>query len=720
MLPDIRKTSGIGKTVQMQFGGLDRRPGAADGTFSWMDGMTAKSYPHLAGRATRYYLQEQSDDCAMLGFGNALLRIMGGYVWYNDWILCAAADQRERVMVPFGNTVILVMSRELLHLEHPLKGRVDDISEVTDTPEEGDAWAVTSVPSWNPDIYLRANGEWVNLGHVLEDLEAEVKNWALIFRDGTYQEVSAAANTIEMNPDNYSLPGVDPATVPQFDKLFKPGDAVTIECAHPENCMTLIVREVTPTELRFYENSFHNYVGRHTAAVNLSQGTLCEACGWFREDRGYGGGGDVKKYFVLPSGVNLAAGDYIEYVFDDSQMNPLNYSYLGAVMKFYRADGTEIPTLIDIEPADSYDETLYPNGPTRLTFGAVEAAGMMEWGDLNPTIRKAWPEGLVNVFEDSNRLWGWNGRAIYASKLGDPSNWFFYDGLSEDGWSVEIRRPEEITGGISLHGYPTFYTENRRYMVYGTAPGNFQLSEQDCFGVREDCAASMAIVDGELYYVSRHGVMRDTGAVPQPVGEALGDWELRDAVGGGVGEEYWLSATDQSGERHTLVFDTAHGIWVRDGNDNFRAFTSIGGQIYGMTYAPSEDPSETPWWYYYCMYGTPAWREMHPETENWKEVVTNDYAMQQPNRKRVHRVQIRVSVSGAVRRSLQVAIMYDSSGSWEILYTIYPDLTGAVKQSRYIPVLPRRCDHFRLRFSGNANWELESLALETRQGSAMF
>ena len=109
------------------------------------------------------------------------------------------------------------------------------------------------------------------------------------------------------------------------------------------------------------------------------------------------------------------------------------------------------------------------------------------------------------------------------------------------------------------------------------------------------------------------------------------------------------------------------------------------------------------------------------ETYHSSELVTNDYTLQQPNRKRVHRVQIRVRVSGMTRQSLGVSIMYDSSDTWETLYVIHPKgSTMNKKESFYIPVLPRRCDHFRLRFSGDAHWAIESLALELRQGSAIF
>ena len=43
--------------------------------------------------------------------------------------------------------------------------------------------------------------------------------------------------------------------------------------------------------------------------------------------------------------------------------------------------------------------------------------------------------------------------------------------------------------------------------------------------------------------------------------------------------------------------------------------------------------------------------------------------------------------------TLKLEIKYDSGATW----TTVSNLTAAVKKSYYLPVLPRRCDHFRLR-----------------------
>lgn len=710
MLPDIKKPSGIGKTVQIAFGGYDRRPDAADGTFSWTDGMTATRYPLLSNRQKRKSeaVDETTQSIGILAMGDALVQIDDGSLYYNDIFLCVLPVMWASQMVLFGRKILFPEIRVMADLQYPPLGHVEHVSDLPDEATEGDAYLVGHYPECDvPIVYLYSNGEWTEVGPFLQNLEEKVTGWPMVFRDGTYQDESAAANTIALNPNLFTMESIDQQSVPVLNKLFKAGDAVKIECAHKENCKTLIVREVTETELRFYENSFYNYVGRHTVgAEGLRQGRLYEVRGWFREDRGGILGGDVKKYFILPSGVNLDEGDYIEYVYDDSQMNPEHFYYQGAVMRCYRSDGTEISSLTDIEPSASYDESQYTSGPTPLLFEAVDQEGM-EWGDLAPTISRAWPEGLENLFTNSNRVWGWTGHTIRASKLGDPSNWEFFDGTAEDCWALDVHTPEPFTAGMSAHGYPTFWTEKTRFRIYGSTPEAFQLVEQDCHGVREGCAASLASIDGTLYYVSRAGVMQDTGTVPACVSAALGDLRLQCAAGAATGVTYWVSGQDEAGNWHTFVLDTRNGVWIRDCGRRFFQMAAVHGTLYALEATMATEP---PWFRFWTFAPDESGEDAVRST-----VITNDYTVSRPNRKRVHRVQLRVLLKDAA--TLTVSIRYDD-GEWVRVSTLATQTQR--KASFYLPVLPRRCDHFALKLEGVGDWELHSLALEVRTGSAMF
>lgn len=706
MLPDIVRPSGITKRTQVAFGGFDRRPEARDGTWYDTEHMTAARYPLLAARSPRTVYSEGFQGLALYGFGDVLLSVRdGGYVYYNNWLLCMLAEQDyEHRLIPFGKRVIVPVTRQILNLQFPLKGRVTDSEALPANPGEGDAWAVGVAENFGTvEVWVRESGSWVNKGPVLEDLEKEISGWAMIFRKGVYQGEAAEANTIEMNPNNWELPGV--TSVPAFTDYFKVGDAVTISgcTGRPENNQTLIIREVTERELRFYENSFRNYIGRHTVGKDgLSAGNY-ECTGWFQADKGRGGEGDPKVYFTIPSGVSLTSGDYLEYFFDVSQPNPMHGFYDAAVINVYHADGTAY-ACSPLTPAETYSGA----APTKISFEEVDRDNMYH-GELNVTISKKWPE-LDGVFADSNRLWGWDRNTIYASKLGDPSNFFFFDGTADSAWSVELQTAGPITGGVSVHGYPTFFKEHRRYRIYGSTPESYQLSEQDCHGVLAGCDRAMVVLDGALYYVSRIGVMMDSGSIPTLISQALGEIRLHNAVGCGAGTEVHFTGQDEDGSNQTFIYDTRSGIWLREGSHEISSYAAAGGKIFAAEWM---GPAGQEYDYLVC-YGTGPWSGFAAETPVLSRVVSNDWTNEEPNRKRIHRVQLRFTVAEGA--TLTISVKYDSTTAWRTVGTITGD---GVKQSHYFPVMLRRCDHFALKLEGSGAWELESLALETRNGSAI-
>jgi hypothetical protein len=47
------------------------------------------------------------------------------------------------------------------------------------------------------------------------------------------------------------------------------------------------------------------------------------------------------------------------------------------------------------------------------------------------------------------------------------------------------------------------------------------------------------------------------------------------------------------------------------------------------------------------------------------------------------------------------------------------ELTTTRKRSYYLPVVPRRCDHFRLKIEAEGDWRLYSLVRESYSGSEL-
>ena len=62
-----------------------------------------------------------------------------------------------------------------------------------------------------------------------------------------------------------------------------------------------------------------------------------------------------------------------------------------------------------------------------------------------------------------------------------------------------------------------------------------------------------------------------------------------------------------------------------------------------------------------------------------------------------------------------VSMLFDSVGEWTDVAT----LTTDKKRSYYLPIIPRRSDHFRIKFSGVGEYKVYSLVRENYSGSEL-
>lgn len=318
------------------------------------------------------------------------------------------------------------------------------------------------------------------------------------------------------------------------------------------------------------------------------------------------------------------------------------------------------------------------------------------------------------MFECNNRLWACYGDTIRASALGDIFSWETYEGLSTDSWAVDVGSAGDFTGGCNYRGYPTFFKEDRVYRVYGSYPEQYSLVETATIGLDRGSARSLVTVGEVLYYLSPNGVTAYSGGTPQIVSQALGNVRYRNAVGGTDGRKYYISMVDNGGDWHLFVYDTMLGLWHREDST----------QAVSMAYQDGLYISDAAG----AVFVNGDSKEIPPEAAKEQEVISAaEFAdfiegpgadggihSAQPNIKGVSKVQIRLEVDEGAE--VEIYIQYDSSGDWELIKTLSPE----VKRSYYIPVIPRRCDHFRFRFDAVGYWRLHSLTFESYTGSELY
>ena len=245
------------------------------------------------------------------------------------------------------------------------------------------------------------------------------------------------------------------------------------------------------------------------------------------------------------------------------------------------------------------------------------------------------------------------------------------------------------------------------HRVYGYMPSNFQIQSVACRGVEKGSGESLAIVNETLFYKGRNGICAYDGSLPNEISGILGDEKYKNAVAGSHGNHYYVSMEDSSGTYHIFVYDTLKGIWHHEDNTSVDAWCSCRNEMYFIdhedrkikTVFGSGDSKETvvEWMAESGIIGTET-----PSGNGIANLVDHKY---------VSRILVRLSMENGAEVSF--AIQYDSCGSWETVSVIQ----STTLRSFSFPILPKRCDHFRLRITGKGDVRIYSISKTIEQGS---
>lgn len=598
-LPKMPYNSGIGKLMQVQFGGLRHHINCGDGEFFDMQNLTAENYPLISVRKRRGKLEGtvSAEVTQIYADNGAMITVDALGLSYNGYRFYAALnDYKNTKFVRFGDRVVIMPDKKVLNLKYKILGWGTQDS-LPATAETNDAYAVIDQGTGNYEVYIWDGTKFVSNGKLVQRMEIESGEDIASFEDGTIYGKSATANTIRLKQTTYRY---------LIGQGFKVGDAVTISGCEtmPENNKIAIIREIAP-------------VGTETE-----------------------------------NGVLIRFSDYC----------------------FKMPEGTDGQTV------------------TKYQENAV-------------TIKREVPE-LKVIFEHENRLWGANGKEIFASKLGDPFNWNCFDGLSTDSFYLQTQDKGEITAGISF-GYPRFFREDSMTTVYGSMPSAFQTQVKELLGVKQGEQLSLERMGGILLWLSNKGIVMYDGDQVYLQDQVFGDWKLSKVISKADAAKCYVHADLgqhplADGERLLALFcyDATKGIWTKEDDPGIRSMTYMDGVIYALA-------------------GTriimlDSEGDLSGEIgaiESFAEF--GDFSDGSPNRKAVSKVQLRMEVGeGAF---VLVKIRYNSSGEWMTIKTI----EAGNKRSVYIPVIPHRCDHYRIRIEGTGDWTLYSMARELYIGSAV-
>lgn len=195
------------------------------------------------------------------------------------------------------------------------------------------------------------------------------------------------------------------------------------------------------------------------------------------------------------------------------------------------------------------------------------------------------PPELDHIMVCDNRVFGCRGSEIYASKLGDPAQWYYWHSpsLSTDSWYLDTGDPSPFTACCVYGGRPHFFTERSVTVLYGDTPAQYSTATVELYGVKAGSADSLVAVGGALYYLSPQGFVRYTsseGAVV--ISDRLGS-VFASACAGTDGRCYYACTLDPLGRAANYKYSLKSGLWAKEDERRFFSFATLPDRLFALS-----------------------------------------------------------------------------------------------------------------------------------------
>lgn len=210
---------------------------------------------------------------------------------------------------------------------------------------------------------------------------------------------------------------------------------------------------------------------------------------------------------------------------------------------------------------------------------------------------------LDHVISHNNRVWGCrygeNDKGefvneIYASRLGDVTNFFNADKDNDDAWMQSVGLPGAWTGvGVSGDSV-IFFKVDGAVIITGSTPSTFRAHTILCHGVQAGSEKSIVSIGGYLYYKSEHGIMRmSDGGYPVCVSRDLGPDVWTNAVAGTDGRHYYVLMYERRVDPAIYVYDTEQRTWTKEAHvmDGTTRFVRYKDNLLAVNMSAELEPS---------------------------------------------------------------------------------------------------------------------------------
>lgn len=348
---------------------------------------------------------------------------------------------------------------------------------------------------------------------------------------------------------------------------------------------------------------------------------------------------------------------------------------------------------------------LVDRGDDYIIVVALITEPLTQTGEV--TVAREIPD-MDYLVEHDNRIWGCSTERheIYASTLGDPTNWNQFMGLATDSYAVTVGSTGVFTGAASHLGMVLFFKEDCIHQIMGTKPANFQLDTTNCRGVAQGSEKSLCRVNETLFYMSRDGVCMFNSALPSQISDALGKESYKNGIAGAKGSCYYISLEDMQGDRHLFVYDAKLGVWIREDSVQPLMFASLDSDLLMLT----EDGD------IWSLTGQSTYDGPDAEEEAsvpWM-LETGEIGLDTPTNQYVSNIQLHMEGEAGV--PFRVWIQYNSDMRWKEIFVYTP----TNRRSVVIPVIPARARNIRLKLTGEGHFRLYAMTMKIETGSDVY
>ena len=153
------------------------------------------------------------------------------------------------------------------------------------------------------------------------------------------------------------------------------------------------------------------------------------------------------------------------------------------------------------------------------------------------------------------------------------------------------------------------------------------------------------------------------------------------------------------------AYDAQRGLWHTEDATHATHFARCSGNLYFLN-----DAGEI--WITGNIQDPPAGTTLE-EPVPWRAEF-GDFVDKNPDKKGISKIQIRLELDEGAE--VQVYIQFDATGEW---IKVNGALGEGAKRSYYLPIIPRRADHYRLRLDGTGGCRVYSMVREYYDGSAL-